>query len=96
MGSPELPSEENDISRPAASSLPMHGENVTASDDSDVENADGGYSGYQPLTLDEETMEYRIENAGQENENDENDYEDDDFDYSVCLLFYSNNVYEIC
>lgn len=92
MGSPELPSEENDISRPAASSLPMHGENATVSDDSDVENADGGYSGYQPLALDEETMEYRIENAGQENENDENDYEDDDFDYSVCLHFYLINV----
>lgn len=81
MGSPDLPSEENNISRPVASSLPMHG-NTTASDDSDMENIEAGYVGYQPLSLDEETMEYRSET----NEPDNGDDEDDDFDYSVCLF----------
>ena len=78
MGSPDLPSEENNISRPAAASLPMHG-NTTASDDSDMEIIDSGYVGYQPLSLDEETMEYRNDNNEQENDDDG----DDDFDYSV-------------
>lgn len=84
MGSPDLPSEENDISRPAASSLPMHGGNTTASDDSDMEIIDADYAGYQPLSLDEETMEYRIEVNGT-NEHDNDDHGDDDFDYSVWL-----------
>lgn len=81
MGSPDLPNEENDISRPAASSLPMHGGNTTASDDSDVDNIEAGYVGYQPLSLDEETMEYRNETNEQDNDDDD---ADDDFDYSVC------------
>lgn len=88
MGSPDLPSDENHISRPAASSLPMHGGNTTASDDSDIEIIDAAYVGYQPLSLDEETMEYR--NAANEQEIDNNDDDDDDdgddhFDYSVCF-----------
>lgn len=81
MGSPDLPNDENNISRPAASSLPMHGGNTTASDDSDMENIEAGYVGYEPLSLDEETMEYRNESIELENEDDA----DDDFDYSVCL-----------
>lgn len=81
MGSPDLPSEENNISRPAATSLPMHG-NTTASDDSDMEIVDSGYVGYQPLSLDEDTMEYRNDNNEQENDDDG----DDDFDYSVCFI----------
>lgn len=82
MGSPDLPNEENNITRPAASSLPMHGGNTTASDDSDVDNIEAGYVGYQPLSLDEETMEYR--NEVNEQNNDDEDDGDDDFDYSVC------------
>lgn len=81
MGSPDLPSEENNISRPAVNSLPMHG-NTTASDDSDMEIIDAGYVGYQPLNLDEETMEYRNDSNEQENDDDG----DDDFDYSVCFI----------
>lgn len=84
MGSPDLPSEENNITRPATSSLPMHGGNATASDDSDMEIIDAGYVGYQPLNLDEETMEYRYENNEQDNDDDE---EDDNYDYSVCFVF---------
>lgn len=80
MGSPDLPNEENNITRPAASSLPMHGGNTTASDDSDVDNIENGYVGYQPLSLDEETMEYRNEINGQDNDDDD---ADDNFDYSV-------------
>lgn len=86
MGSPELPGEEESISRPPANSLPMHGGgNTTASDDSDAENADGGYGGYQPLTLDEETMEYRNGAAENGQENEDDDDGDDHFDYSVCF-----------
>lgn len=85
MGSPDLPNEENNISRPVASSLPMHGGNTTASDDSDVENIENIVgSGYQPLSLDEETMEYRNESNEQDNDND--DDADDNFDYSVCTF----------
>lgn len=84
MGSPDLPNEENNITRPAASSLPMHGGNTTASDDSDVDNIEAGYVGYQPLSLDEETMEYR--NEANEQNNDDDDDGDDDYDYSVCTL----------
>lgn len=80
MGSPDLPSEENNISRPAASNLPMHGN--TASDDSDMEIIDAGYVGYEPLSLDEETMEYRNEGIHQENDDDG----DDDYDYSVRFI----------
>lgn len=84
MGSPDLPNEENNISRPAASSLPMHGGNTTASDDSDMEIIiDAEYVGYQPLSLDEDTMEYRNENNDQENDDDA----DDNYDYSVSLNF---------
>lgn len=79
MGSPDLPNDENYISRPVASSLPMHG-NPQTSDDSDVDNNETGYVGYQPLSLDEDTMEYR----NTETENGNNDNEDDDYDYSVC------------
>lgn len=86
MGSPDLPSEENNISRPPASSLPMHG-NTTASDDSDMEIIDNGYVGYQPLSLDEETMEYRNDNNEQENDDDG----DDDFDYSVRSIANNKN-----
>lgn len=86
MGSPDLPNEENNISRPAATSLPMHGGNTTASDDSDMDNIEAGYVGYQPLSLDEETMEYRNETNDQDNADDA----DDDFDYSVCLLHSFN------
>lgn len=82
MGSPDLPSEENDITRPTVNNLPMHGGNTTASDDSDMENIDTAYLGYQPLNLDEETMEYRNDPSNQENEDDA----DDDFDYSVCFF----------
>lgn len=85
MGSPDLPNEENNISRPVASSLPMHGGNTTASDDSDVDNIEAGYVGYQPLSLDEETMEYRNESNEQDNDNDDDDDGDDNFDYSVCI-----------
>lgn len=88
MGSPDLPPNENNISRPAASNLPMHGGNTTASDDSDMEIIDSTYLGYQPLNLDEETMEYRNEANEQANEyDDDNDDGDDDFDYSVCIIF---------
>lgn len=88
MGSPDLPSEENDITRPTANSLPMHGGNTTASDDSDMEMIDTGYLGYQPLNLDEETMEYRNDSNDQENDDDA----DDDFDYSVCI-FHLNSFH---
>ncbi|XP_031624023.1 male-enhanced antigen 1 [Contarinia nasturtii] len=82
MGSPDSPSGENNISRPVANQLPMHGGNTTASDDSDMEIIDAGYVGYQPLSLDEETMEYRSEdNNVNDQEND--DDEDDHFDYSA-------------
>lgn len=85
MGSPDLPNDENHITRPAASSLPMHGGNTTASDDSDIENIEAGqYVGYEPLSLDEETMEYRNETNELENDDDA----DDDFDYSVCLFSF--------
>lgn len=95
MGSPELPSEENNIARPMASSLPMHGENATGSDDSDAENGDGSYGGYEPLALDEETMEYRNANTGQDNENDDDDDGDDHYDYSVCVDFFHGFVRHI-
>lgn len=66
MGSPELPHEdENDIVRPQTNNLPMHG-NTGASDDSDNENMDDGYAGYQPLAIDDDTtndMEYVFENV---------------------------------
>lgn len=78
MGSPDLPNEENNISRPPESSLPMHGGNTTASDDSDIENID--YLGYEPLAFDEDTMEYR--NQQNNYDNDEDDA-NDNFDYQV-------------
>lgn len=87
MGSPDLPPTENDITRPSANILPMHGGNTTASDDSDMENIDSAYLGYQPLNLDEETMEYRNEGNEQVNEEEEDDG-DDDFDYSVCIIYF--------
>lgn len=79
MGSPDLPNEENNIVRPTATNLPMHGGNTTASDDSDVDNIENGHVGYQPLAFDEETMEYTNENNAQDDE----DGADDDFDYQV-------------
>lgn len=82
MGSPDLPSDENNISRPIASALPMHG-NGTASDDSDIENNENGYVGYQPLAFDEETMEYTNENLATE---DAGSDADDDYDYQVSFL----------
>lgn len=82
MGSPDLPNEENNLPTPLGSSLPMHGGNITASDDSDMDNVDNGYAGYQPLAFDEETMEYTNDNANNELD-DENEDEDDHFDYSV-------------
>lgn len=85
MGSPDLPSDENNISRPVASQLPMHGGNTTASDDSDMEIIDAGYVGYQPLSLDEETMEYRNEEDDVNDEENEDDG-DDHFDYSVGII----------
>lgn len=82
MGSPDLPSDENNISRPVASILPMHG-NGTASDDSDIENNENGYVGYEPLAFDEETMEYTNQNPTTE---DGGSDADDDYDYQVSLL----------
>lgn len=75
MGSPDLPAEENTLSRPLDGSLPMHG-NITTSDDSDNENVEN--LGYQPLAFDDENMEY----TNQAN-NDDLDDEDDDYDYSA-------------
>lgn len=88
MGSPDLPNDENNISRPVASSLPMHGGNITASDDSDLENIENGYAGYQPLAFDEETMEYTNENNDELDETDA----DDDFDYQVSQIIDRNFV----
>lgn len=76
MGSPELPNDEN-ITRPAVNNLPMHG----ASDDSDNENIDEDYAGYQPLAIDEDTTEQQ-NNESAENDDDE----DDNYDYSVKYL----------
>lgn len=76
MGSPDLPHEENTISRPVDSSLPTHGGETTTSDDSDNENQE--HQGYQPLAFDEDTMEY-IGQAAADNNGDD---EDDNYDYS--------------
>lgn len=77
MGSPDLPHEENGLSRPMDSSLPMHGGNTTTSDDSDNENVEQ-HMGYQPLAFDEDNMEYTNQAA----DNDMDDEEDDNYDYS--------------
>lgn len=79
MGSPDLPNDENTLSRPL-DSLPMHGIITTASDDSDNENMEN--LGYQPLPFDEENAEYVNREDG--NDVDDNvDDEDDDYDYST-------------
>lgn len=88
MGSPDLPNDEDNICRPVANALPMHG-NGTVSDDSDIENNENGYVGYQPLAFNEETMEYTNENTTTE---DAGSDADDDYDYQVSFhLEISNN-----
>lgn len=93
MGSPELPVEdENNIDRPPVNSLPMHGINGIGgtSDDSDNENMDDAYAGYQPLAFDEDTMEYSVQ---MENNNEMDDDENDDYDYQVSLSLYNEKLF---
>lgn len=87
MGSPDLPNEENNICRPPESSLPMHGGNTTASDDSDIENIE--YLGYEPLAFDEDTMEYTSQQNNHDNDEDD---ANDNFDYQVSEMFRCNMI----
>lgn len=82
MGSPELPNDDDNIARPPANNLPMHGANTTGSDESDNENMNEEYVGYQPLAIDEDT----IETTNQYVDSTMGDDEDDDYDYQVNIF----------
>lgn len=83
MGSPELPNEdENTISRPQVNNLPMHGAVGGTSDESDNENADDGYAGYQPLAIDDDTNDFNMDEDNDDDDND--DYTSNFASFQVC------------